>query len=283
MNRQQRIDAAKQTVAICDAGFYRARDSRRIDLADQIQRAVAGTVLYSPENMQSLTLASVRRSTKFEVRNETTFSALRRLAARGKESIGCLNFASARNPGGGFLSGAQAQEESLARASALYPCLLARPEYYERNRVNRSALYLDLILFSPGVPFFRDDAGNLLDEPITASVMTAPAPNAGAVAANEPEKRDWVEPTLRRRADMVLRIAAVHGIKYLVLGAWGCGVFRNAPSFVAGVFAGLLTAHGSFAGSFEEVLFAVYDRSEGQDTYCAFADAFANIITKPVT
>src|SRR5260370_38640775 len=111
-------------------------------------------------------------NTNVEVANETTFRGLSRLSASGGH-IGCLNFASAKNPGGGFLSGAQAQEEALARSSALYPCLLRAPDYYERNRANHSAIYLDLVIFSPLVPFFRDDSAALLERPALAAVITA--------------------------------------------------------------------------------------------------------------
>jgi uncharacterized protein (TIGR02452 family) len=143
----------------------------------------------------------------------------------------------------------------------LYPCLLAVPEYYERNRACRTALYLDLAIWSPNVPFFRDDGGALLDEPFLTSVITAPAPNAGAVVSNEPERGVEIEPTLRRRASLVLRIAAAREVRRLVLGAWGCGVFRNDPLLVAGTFAHLLRGLGEFAGEFYQVVFAIFDRS----------------------
>src|SRR5258706_3167818 len=168
MNRNQRVLCAEQTVAICEAGSYVHPSGRRVELADRIKRAVANSRLYSPEAMAGSPTPAGHRAA-VEVRNETTFAALQRLARSGDAPLCCLNFASARHPGGGFLTGAQAQEESLARASALYQCLLAVPDYYERNRANRSALYLDLAIFSPDVPFFRDDAGNLLEEPVFAS------------------------------------------------------------------------------------------------------------------
>jgi uncharacterized protein (TIGR02452 family) len=205
--------------------------------------------------------------------NETTFNALARLGGNGGH-VGCLNFASAKNPGGGFLTGAQAQEEALARSSGLYQCLLKAPQYYERNRANRSLIYLDLLIYSPLVPFFRNDDGVLLERPILASVITAPAPNAGAVMQNEPHNAAAIEPALRRRAELVLHVASAHKIEHLVLGAWGCGVFRNDPRMVAAIFADLLKPAGKFAEAFPHVVFAVFDRSEGETTYRAFAELF---------
>lgn len=264
---------AKETVAICDAGYYVAPNGARIAIANDLAKAKEGTVFYSPENQPIARATVAKRPIRFDVRNETTFQALARLTASGGH-VACLNFASAKNPGGGFLNGSLAQEEALCCASALYPCLLEAPNYYERNRANRSALYLDLAIYSPNVPFFRDDNGILLAKPIIASVITAPAPNAGAIAANEPANLQHVEPTLKRRAELVLGIAEAHEVDVLVLGAWGCGVFRNDPRIVARIFAELLNTPGKFAGCFREVVFAVFDRSQDEMTFRAFADQF---------
>jgi uncharacterized protein (TIGR02452 family) len=276
MNRDVKRRIAEQTVAICDAGYYVAGDGRQIVLSEDIKKAVAGTTLYSIETELPVLEAKSGAATEIEVVNETAFRAISRLAARGGH-VGCLNFASARNPGGGFLSGAEAQEEALSRASALYPCLLAAPGYYERNRVNRSAIYLDLVIYSPLVPFFRSDDGVLLEKPILASVLTAPAPNAGAVAQNEPRNLPNVVPTLKRRAELVLRVAATHGVERLILGAWGCGVFRNDPAVVAEIFRDLLITPGVYANAFRQITFAVFDRSPATGTFKAFADVFAGL------
>lgn len=274
MKRTERASLAKDTVAICDAGFYSTADKKRIDIKSTLDNAKKGTVLYSPENPPTNKISTEKHPTLLSTRNETAFQALDRLSKTRGSHIACLNFASARNPGGGFLNGSLAQEEALACASGLYPCLLEAPQYYERNRANRSALYLDLAIFSPGVPFFRNDAGHLLASPILASVITSPAPNAGAVATNEPHNTALVEPTLRRRAEQVLAIAAAHDIERLILGAWGCGVFRNDPKVVAKIFAELLKPPGKFAGVFQEVAFAVFDRSEDLGSYQAFCEHF---------
>jgi len=231
--------------------------------------------MYSLESPPPSAMRTRSGRTYIEVRNETTFEALRRLVD-GIGHVACLNFASAKNPGGGFLSGAQAQEEALARSSALYPCLLRAPDYYERNRANHSAIYLDLLIFSPLVPFFRDDSGALLETPILASVISAPAPNAGALSESEPGNMVLLEPALRRRAELVLQTAQGHEVDKLVLGAWGCGVFRNDPRMVARIFSELLSLPGFFDRAFAEVVFAVFDRAEPQATYKAFVEVFGN-------
>ena len=273
MSREIRTKWAKETVSICEAGSYMSPGGKRIDLKAQIEAAKTGTILYSSENIPNLAHQQPTVRTIVEVVNETTCNALARLEKVGGH-VGCLNFASAKNAGGGFLTGAQAQEEALARCSALYPCLLKAPQYYERNQANRSTIYLDLIIYSPLVPFFRNDAGVFLEKSILASVITAPAPNAGAVLQNEPQNATAIEPALRRRAELVLIIAQAHGIQRLVLGAWGCGVFRNDPRMVAKIFAELIRPTGKFAGAFSQVTFAVFDRSEGETTYRTFEDLF---------
>lgn len=273
MSQASRIQWANETMAICREGSYFAPSGRTVNVRGEIERAKEGTVLYSLENPPPNPAQRRFDRTEIKVNNETTFEALQRLTD-GVNHVACLNFASAKHPGGGFLTGTQAQEEALARSSALYLCLCRASEYYERNQANRSAVYLDLVIFSPLVPFFREDSGVLLESPIMASVISASAPNAEAVAHNEPGNTMLVEPTLRRRAELVLRIAEAHAVDKLVLGAWGCGVFRNDPRVVAGVFSELLWVPGTFDRAFSEVVFAVYDQSAEQATFRAFAEAF---------
>jgi len=265
---------AVETVAICEDGRYVTATGVSVDIQVAVREAVAGTQLCVPNAFRRRTPKSATAQTRFAITAETTIAAMRRLSANGSGSLACLNFASAKNPGGGFLRGSEAQEESLARSSALYPCLLAAPEYYERNRAGTTSLYLDLAIWSPEVPFFRDDDGALLEQPYLASVITAPAPNTGAIAVNEPTRLSEVEPTLRRRAAFVLGIATAMGTQRLVLGAWGCGVFHNDPPLVALAFRELLNNDGEFAGVFEEVVFAIYDRSNEQNVLRAFEKEF---------
>lgn len=274
MKRTTRQVLARETVEIVSRGHYIAPSGRRVDIAEAVQTAKRGTQVYESLSPGFGALLHPLPDAELEVSSESTFAAMRRLRQEGRTNIGCLNFASAKNPGGGFLNGAEAQEEALSRASALYDCLLGVPEYYARNRANQSCLYLDIVIATPDVPFFRDDDGLLLEEPLLAGVITAPAPNAGAVMNNEPDRVPEVEPTLRRRAELVLHAAARAGIEHLVLGAWGCGVFRNDPRIVARTFADLLGPGCSWSVHFKKITFAVFDPSGTGPNLRAFKDQF---------
>jgi len=233
------------------------------------ERAAQDAIVHQPGESPRVGAAP----TTFEVTGESTIEAVIRLDARGGGHLGCLNFASAKNPGGGFLGGAQAQEESLARSSALYPCLLQQPSHYARNRAHHSAYYLDLAIFSPRVPVFRDDAGRWLDRPVLASVVTCAAPNARALRQRGRFDATRIAGVLHRRAALVLAVAAHHGVERLVLGAWGAGVFGNDPAMVAGAFGAALEA--AFAGVFADVVFAI-PGGAGQANHDAFAARFAS-------
>lgn len=274
MKKSQRTTLAKETVDIVQRGHYTAPSGQVVSIAAEIEHSKRGTRIFDSVFPGLGALMHPLPDVELEVSNESTFAAMRRLHAEKASRIGCLNFASAKNPGGGFLNGAEAQEEALSRASALYDCLLCAPSYYERNRANDSCLYLDLAIASPLVPFFRDDYGELLDHPLLATVITAPAPNAGAVSRNEPDRTSEIEPTLRRRAELVLYAAARSRIESLVLGAWGCGVFRNDPRLVARVFADLLKPGCAWAVHFKRIVFAVFDPEKSGPNFRAFEEEF---------
>lgn len=146
--------------------------------------------------------------------------------------------------GGGFLGGSQAQEESLARSSALYPCISQMEEMYQHNRKLRSCFYSDYMIYSPDVPVFRDDQGMLLEKPYQVAFLTAPAVNAGVVREREPEQVNRIGEVMLERIRYILSLAVQNGVEHLVLGAYGCGVFRNKPEEVAVWFKRVLVDEG---------------------------------------
>jgi uncharacterized protein (TIGR02452 family) len=188
-----------------------------------------------------------------------------------------LNFAAAKNVGGGFIAGASAQEEDLCRCSGLYACLKSKPLFYNANILCEDTLYTDGVLYSPKVPFIRDEHLLFLEAPFELSIITAPAPNLTAMKApktwqEEEELSSTLMDTLANRATKVLQIAEVNGHKNIILGAWGCGAFGNDVNQVTAAFEMALDKV-----PFEHVCFAVYDTRQPPVLFETFRDYFPEI------
>ena len=165
-----------------------------------------------------------------------------------------LNFASAKRPGGGVLNGAVAQEEALARASSLLPVIEFCREFY--SGPPSSPYYSDRIIYSTPIYVFKDDNGVDI-EPIKCDVITCAAPNYSFDKIDIEEHRE----VMRKRFVKVLKSAIDNGQKNLILGAWGCGVFKNPPSINAQVFREVLDAFSTY---FDEIIFAIPDNTNYQ-------------------
>jgi uncharacterized protein (TIGR02452 family) len=268
IDRKRAAELGQETLQILHEGTYIAPFGRTVDLRAAIALAKASTRTYPPEQEVSLP-AKKQHTTKITVTNETTLAAASRLAA-GKRPV-ALNFASARHPGGGFLSGARAQEESLARASALYTCLEGNP-MYAWHEAHRNPFYTDYAIYAPDIPAFREDSGALLEEPYLCAFITCPAVNARAALERDSSCQPAIRRAMAQRIERVLAIAAAHSHEHLILGAWGCGVFGNDPHEMAMLFHAALSGpyHGVFAG----VVFAVLDSSPSRTVIGPFEQVF---------
>ncbi|PNV64015.1 TIGR02452 family protein [Clostridium sp. chh4-2] len=267
---------AKETLRIMEQGYYEYQ-GEKISIMEDHRASVKKSILITPEEGENLLkkYKSGERKRKgvlyMTVENNSTVDAVIELVEEGKNSIGVLNFASAKNPGGGFLNGAMAQEESLAASSGLYKTLTVHEEYYRANRNFGSVMYTDHGIYSPNVVFFRDGGFNLLKEPVKASVLTLPAVNMGQVLQKGEDQQE-AKRIMKRRMAIALAVFAEQGDRNLVLGAYGCGVFRNDPKEVALWWKELL--EGGFDGYFERILFAVLDRSKTQSCIRSFEELF---------
>ena len=251
--RTKNVSIAKETLEVLKARGYKSPNGNYVDLSAKLEAAMTGTVLYqNPLPFKNLSpIAPV-----VEVTNETTANAAVRLGAMKKTHVVALNFASGRNPGGGFLGGAIAQEEDLCRCSGLYPCIKGKPIFYNENILCDNTYYTDNVIYSPKVPFIRNEHLRFLEEPFELSIITAPAPNVRSI--EHPVEQE-LKDILFRRSVKILQIAEAHGHKNIILGAWGCGAFGNSPEMVANVFMEAL----ELVPAFEHVCFAVYDNRPG--------------------
>ena len=280
--REKRANIARQTLDIIEKGYYENNRGEKVDVKESMIFSINNSVLYSPEdgeeikervrNISSNAQHTKKHKTNIEVKNETTLKAARDILDSGEKNVLCLNFASAKNPGGGFLKGSGAQEESLVRASALYPCISQMKKMYSVNKKLKSALYTDYMIYSPKVLVFRDDNDELLDEPYYVSFATAPAVNAGAVYSKEKENIELIRPTMEKRIEKIIALSIFKGYENLILGAFGCGVFKNSPEDVAEYFSELLLDNDYYKSSFKNIIFAVLDKSKQEKTLNLFKE-----------
>jgi uncharacterized protein (TIGR02452 family) len=285
LTRSQAAQLGREAVAIAAEGRYRRVDGAVVDIGDAVRRCVEGTRIIRPDDSPAILrrgreAAPRDAAARAEVTQETTLAAARRLVEQENAArLLVLNFASAKSPGGGFLGGSRAQEESLARSSALYASLQRAGAYYDQNRACGSSLYTDHAVLSPDVPVFRADDGAPLDRPYAASFLTMPAVNVGALGRSGEHAR--VEPVMAGRVEKVLALAAAEGFETLVLGAWGCGAFRNDPRLIARLFHDALYGGDRWAWKFARITLAVFAVATERENLRAFEDLFVpNRVTR---
>lgn len=251
-----------------DNGEY-LTDDGLVDWSAEIEAAEAAKVSIPPDaalpGSELGPQGNGHDQTLVTVANQTTLAAAAALVEQGYRPL-ALNFANGVEPGGGFLRGATAQEETLCRSSGLYATLHGDP-MYDFHRENDPAASSDWAILSPNVPVFRNDAGMELDKPWLLSFLTCAAPYAPGVG------RIDAQPMLRQRIHRVLAIAQAYQYESLVLGAWGCGAFANEPLQTATDFRDAL--EGPFAGAFSTVIFAITDWSPQRRFLHPFRDVFS--------
>lgn len=202
-----------------------------------------------------------------------------------------LNFASATNPGGGVTKGSSAQEEAICRCSTLYANLKeqkAWDSFYGPHRHQRDPLHNDDCIYTPDVTVFKSDTDypRLLPEEkwYSVNVLTCAAPNLREHPGNSINpgdsdeavqiSRDDLQALHEKRIRRVLEIASAKGNEIMILGAFGCGAFRNPPIIVAQA---MKTAVQMYRRKFETIEFAVYCSPRDDSNFRVFQQVLGSL------
>lgn len=238
-------------------------------LISAVKNSIKGTVLY--KQGETPVIQEKNGECKITVTQERTFEAVKNLKNDYQGAkIGVLNFASARNVGGGVVRGAEAQEECLCRCSTLYPCLDTEylfENYYQMHRNLKELTYTDACIYTPDITVIKTDTKYPENMPenewYNVDVLTCPAPNVSTIRISDME----LLKIHRRRGRHIISIAVENNIDVLVLGAFGCGAFRNNPELVAKAYKEIIP---QFTGYFKEIRFAVYCSPRNTRNYEVF-------------
>lgn len=220
---------------------------------------------------------------KVVVSEKRSLEAAESYVKKGKKAC-VLNFASATNPGGGVINGSSAQEECICRCTTLYPCLnndTMWRSFYTPHRKAENPLYNNDCIYTPDVCVFKSDIN--FPEPLhqtdwwNVNIITCAAPNLrkhpsnamNPCAGNKTAKitPSELEKLLTERVKRIFEIATLNGNEVLILGAFGCGAFKNPPEIVAKVFHSVMQ---DYLYHFDVIEYAVYHTEREISNYDAF-------------
>ena len=268
------FDRKRQLVAVFNDTLQRIGSSQELQAA--VSQSIASQQYIGDADKIDLPAPSYTEKARGVVSRLRSFEAAARYPG---QKVTVLNFASSTSPGGGVETGASAQEECLCRVSTLYPCLKTRAaweKFYAPHRAHPNPLHNDDIIYTQDVVVLKDDDYNVLSSPFRVDVITCAAPNLRESPSNRYNRHDGDAVHISseklmelhlKRARKILSAAAANGAEVLILGAFGCGAFRNDPAVVAAAYHQVLP---QFLNHFKTIEFAVYCTPRDQRNYDAF-------------
>ena len=250
------IQCFKDTLKYCESD----------ELRDETEKSVFSSQIY-PEGFFAKRRIKNKKA-DILVERTTTFGAASRYRDLGK--IAVLNFANPEIPGGGVKNGAKAQEESLCRCSNLYPCIASprvQEEFYKYHYLKKRFFYSDRVIYTKDVTVFKDDELDMLDKEkwFHVDVLTCAAPFTAKIgyvkeAFSGSEKFKLSRTALMRifesRIKNIISVAMDNEADILILGAFGCGAFKNPPDIVARAFKNVIQKN-HYEECFDKIIFAV--------------------------
>lgn len=248
--------------------YYSLNNGKRFELEklrievikDTLNRIGKDVIPSSPEGKKYCNPISINYSNnnKIEIKviNNDCLNFARKLDKTYK-NITILNMANAYNPGGGVLFGSNAQEEYLCRCSNYFPGLNLMAKYYPIDSKNNCIYTKDVTVFRGT----QEDGYPILDkeEIFVLDIIAVPA-------INHPKLTEYglyteeAEFETKEKIKTILNVSIINNTEVLILGAFGCGVFRNPPKEMARCFKEVLFNMNEY-GNLKKVFFVIKEDS----------------------
>lgn len=287
--RELRAEVFQHTVNVVRNGKYSIDGKTFVFSNDDVLKMMKDTVFY--ENKFDVTdIPTISEDTRIVVRDGDCLSVAREMQLNGY-NVAVLNMASRRNPGGGVLGGAGAQEENLFRRTNLFQSMFRYAQYAEQYGLKKSDKQYPLDrnyggVYTPDALVFRGEEKDgyplLGDDAFRMSFIAVPGMNRPELNQDGMIVDSLVEP-IKNKIRTILRIGLLHRHDALVLGALGCGAFCNPPKHIARLFHEVIDEQ-EFKNKYRLIAFAILDdhnahRSHNPEgNYKPFAEEFAEIL-----
>lgn len=260
--RSMRVDVFNHTTFLVQQGYYTNEKNQKISFPNA-QDMISNTRFYHSPCLAHH-IPTINGETIVKVENIDCLLAAEMLLKEGYHPA-VLNMASRRNPGGGVQTGAGAQEENLFRRSNLFQSLYQFAPFADKYGLRKSKYQYPLDrnfggIYTPDAIVFRgteQDGYPLLDEPYRMSFIAVAGINRPTLKSPERIVLELVE-LVKNKIRTIFRIGLLHGHDSLVLGALGCGAFRNPPSHIARLFHEVME-EPEFKNKYRILLFAILD------------------------
>lgn len=253
----------RNTVTLVNNGFYFTEEDKRIEFDDESDM-IAGTRFYESE-IPTIETGRIASETVVEVLNIDCLECAKNLINAGYNPA-VLNMASRRNPGGGVVTGAGAQEETIFRRTNLFRSLYQFSGYAGNYGVKKSRFQYPLDrnfggVYTPDATLFREDESQgykLMGTPVKMSFISVAGLNRPNLTPDGSQIVESLVSGVKNKIRTILRIGLKHGHYSLVLGALGCGAFRNPPRHIARLFHEVMEEN-EFKGKFAKIIFAILE------------------------
>ena len=283
--KSKNVDNKKEMQKKCAEIFHDTYDQckNNMILKESIILSKKSTKLYLERNIFILDKTPIKsKDYNIIITPDRTLDSVYKyyITKENKYKIGVLNFASAKHPGGGVTTGARAQEESICRASTLYPCLIT--EYLKKNfysyHMNKIKEYSDRIIYVPNVMVFKTDNDIFCqmlpeDKWYNIDIISCAAHNQKAYELNYEKLKELNYHKIKA----IIECAVENNIDILILGALGCGAFDNPPNLVSAMFKKVLIDE-EYYKYFIKVHFAIFTMPHETKNLNAFQKTFEKYI-----
>lgn len=250
------------TVTIIQNGYYYVEDTPiKIDS----DKTHAQSVFYN-EKFDVSNLQNCDNQTNIEVVNSDSLDEGMRLLDLGYNPA-ILNMANRHFPGGGTTNGSVGQEEDIFRRTNIFKSLYQYASIGKSLKIEMSRHQYPMDrnyggIYSPDVTIFRKNAQNgyaLMEKPQTIAFISVAGINRPTLTSEGMIDEAHIE-MIKNKIRTILRIGLRNGHDSLVLGALGCGAFRNPPRHIALLFNEVLNEK-EFFHKYVHISFAIIEDS----------------------
>lgn len=269
---EARLDIYNDTIRVVQKGSYKKQDVN-VALSDSTLMCENTKFYNSPFSIDNCNIGRVYE-TYIEVRNQDSLVAGKDLLDKGLNPAVHI-MANRQIPGGGVRYGFLAQEESIFMRSNVFKSLYQFNKYADEFGIERrtdGAYPMDRNfggIYIPNAEIFRAtelEGYDYLDTPYCLSFIAVAGMNSPQLDAQGMIVKELVE-GIKNKMRTILRIGLINGHDSLVLGAMGCGNFKNPPSHIAALYKEILE-ECEFKNKYKKIIFAILEKDESPSNLC---------------